>query len=59
MAANETQKLINALVPKFTAFASVVGSNVCSRHHQKETLTPRHRILAALSMWDLLASFGL
>ena len=60
---NETQRLVKALVPKFTAFASVIGSgsigwNIVSRYRQHEELTPRHRLLAAMSIWDFLASCG-
>jgi hypothetical protein len=53
------------IVPKVTAFLSLIGSSIILwdvvavyRGKRRERLSPRHRLLAGMSVCDLLASSG-
>jgi hypothetical protein len=59
---SDTQLMAAALCPKFTAMASVVGSSLIIRDiiqirkNRSDDLSTRHRLLAGMSVCDILSS---
>jgi hypothetical protein len=62
---NDTQHIAAALCPKFTAMASVAGSSLIIRDliqvrkDKSDALNTRHRLLAGMSVCDILSSSAL
>jgi hypothetical protein len=59
---SDSQLMASALCPKFTAIASVVGSSLIIRDvilvgkNKLDDISTRHRLLAGMSVFDLLSS---
>jgi hypothetical protein len=59
---SDAQLVASALCPKFTAMASVVGSSLIVRHvilvrkNRSDEISTRHRLLAGMSVCDILSS---
>jgi hypothetical protein len=62
---SDAQLMAGALCPKFTAFASIVGSSliirdvILLRKNNSDALSTRHRILCGMSVCDIFASLAL
>jgi hypothetical protein len=62
---NDAHVMAGALCPKFTAMASVVGSSLIirdvflRRKNRSDDLSTRHRLLAGMSVCDIMSSSAL